>query len=493
MNSKFEYYNHLGFFNPYYYKSEDKIVIGDNFEDILNLRKQTNIIDTSTVIESVTRRNIFGDRTIIKGVNKTPWMSKPNSDLNDWETFKVPVHQEISGDSVDISEKFMELLTEEISEYINGKKNIGILLTGGMDSRVIAAILQIIRQREQYSDMNIVALTWGHIKSRDVVYSKEIAKRFKWEWKHYTLGSEDLLENIELAAIRGSEYAPIHLHRMNKVRNDLNLDCILAGSFGDSIGRGEYAGRHVSNLVDIRDKMRNRTGFLKEKVIEKFSNEIDRDITDYWNKFPQEKKYQQLEQDFQIHYMRRKLNPCLSVINEKTKVFQVFTSPKVYGYIWSIHPKLRNNQLYKEILSRCPGSLLDIPWARTGLIFDDKEGLSDTLSKEYHSYSDFINNELYSKIKDLVLSERVHDLGIFNMGSIKTYLKLMKMKIYKPNLMIEEKLIWMASLSRSLELFNIQPERELVPKSFKDGLNMVNPVKENILNQMKEFYIKYNK
>ena len=34
---------------------------------------------------------MFGDRTILKGIYKTPWMAKQNKQMNGWEYVKVPV------------------------------------------------------------------------------------------------------------------------------------------------------------------------------------------------------------------------------------------------------------------------------------------------------------------------------------------------------------------------------------------------------------------
>ncbi|RLD86026.1 MAG: hypothetical protein DRJ07_01740, partial [Bacteroidetes bacterium] len=291
-------------------------------------------------------------------------------------------------------------------------------------------------------------------------------------------------------AKRGSEYSPIHLHSMLKVRKEKDIDCILAGSYGDSIGRAEYASRNVINLLDLRIKIKNKNGFLKKTIVKKYINEIDNDIDFYWNKYPQEKPYQQLEQDYQLHYMRRKLNPCLSVINEKIPLYQVFTSPNVFGYMWSIHPKLRNNEIYKNVINHFKTDLSDIPWARTGLIFDKTTGEPDKHPKNYHLYSEHINNELFNKIKDLVLSNNLQKLNIFNMDSLEIYFKLMKKKFYLRNLKVEEKIIWLASLSRSIELFDIQESYFENRTNVFDKLNSLSPIKENLLDQAKDLYLR---
>ncbi len=424
MNPNFQHYNHLGFFNPFYFSTDTGLNINSNFKETVELRNLDNKLDVAAVIENLLGRNILGDRTIIEGIHKTPWMAKPNADATDWSYFKVPNHYEKTMDQNEMALHFLNLLKDEIYNYVKGKKTIGVLLTGGMDSRIIAGVLDLLIKDKIVNDVNVIALTWGDINSRDTVYAKEISEKLNWDWRHFSLTCEDLKKNIEAAAIRGSEYPPIHLHAMLKVREEKDLDCILAGSYGDSIGRAEYASRRVTNLLDMRDKIKNPNGFLKKSILNVYKDDIDQDINFYWNKFPQKESYQQLEQDYQIHYMRRKLNPCLSVINEKIPLFQVFTDPKVFGFMWSIHPKLRNNEIYKIILNNFKTDLTKIPWARTGLIFDQTKGQPDTYSKNYHAYSEHINIDLNDYIKELVLSKNIEKMNILNLSSIENYFKL---------------------------------------------------------------------
>ena len=200
MKLNFQQYNHLGFFNPYYFSNEDGLNIHTSFKEALEKRNIENALDIPAVIESLTRRNVFGDRTVIKGINKTPWMAKPNSDLSDWEYFEIPNHDEKIIDQRKIAEKFLNQVKNEVYNYIEGRRNVGILLTGGMDSRIAAGALDLLIKENKVNNIKIVALTWGKSNSRDVIYAKEIADRLNWEWRHYPMVSQDLSDNIEACA-----------------------------------------------------------------------------------------------------------------------------------------------------------------------------------------------------------------------------------------------------------------------------------------------------
>lgn len=484
----FTYYNHLGFFNPYYFKSKNGLVIDSNFEQIIAKTSSVPYLDGTALMEIFNKGYIFGDRTLINGLSKSPWMAKPNIDNSDW-IFDAPKFDEKTFDIKKISKTLLQLLKEEMMDYLNGKKTIGILLTGGMDSRITAGILDLLIENRHINDVDVIALTWGNKNSRDVVYSKQIANTLGWEWHHIELKAEDVFNNITETAIRGCEYSPIHLHGMIKIRNLNNLDCILATSFGDSIGRGEYSGRNLFNLLDVRSKIKNSSGILNFNILKSFNREINNDIISYHKRFPQSELHQQIEQDYQIHYMRRMLNPCMAVINERIPTFQMFTSPSVYNYIWSLNRKLRNNDIYSELINYLNKDLNKIPWARTGLRYDQVYGKPDSYDKNHDSYSEFLYNELNSVIKKLIYSNRIIELEIFNLATIEQIFKSMKRDTYFTDKFIESKLYWLASLSVFLEKFNIECDVEHYKNNFlNNNLNKLMPLKFKFINFTKKVY-----
>ncbi|MDY7394089.1 asparagine synthase-related protein [Aureibaculum sp. 2210JD6-5] len=489
MSKLFKFYNHLGFFNPFFINSKEGFKINHNFSETLKSKNDGIEIDYVAIIEILTKGYALADRTIIKGISKSPWMAKPNLDITEWEYFDSPKHDEKLIDIKQVSLTFLELLKTEILNYIGNKKSIGILLTGGMDSRIIAGVLDILIKNKELVGIKVIAYTWGNLNSRDVVYAERIAKLFNWGWKHIPVSSEDLLNNLKETAVRGCEYSPTHLHAMLQIRKEKGIDCILAGSFGDSIGRGEYSGKTLYFLKDLRDGINNRHGIFKYNIIKNHKKEINQDILQYWEKFPQNTKYQQIEQDNQIHYMRRMLNPCLSVINEKIPLYQVFSDPEVFGYIWSLHPKLRNNNIYMELLSLFKTDLTHIPWARTGLLFDETQGSPDSFDKIHHSYSKYLYEDLNEYIKTLVLSKNIEDLNIFNMKALEDIFKYMKSSWYYRDSNLEEKLIWLASLSLFIDMYAIDIKKtEYNTSPFNNIINFLLPFKLKLLNITKKMY-----
>lgn len=466
----FNHYSNLGYNNPYYILKGNKFQVFKSFPDTIQSFHSNKSIDSVAVIELLNKGFIFADRTLIQGMYKTPWQAKPNKNLDNWHYADVPKHDNRLIHEEEIAETLFHKICNEIEAVIGDKTKIGVLLSGGMDSRMVAGALDYLIKIKRLTNMQITGLTWGNDNTRDVVYAKEIASRLGWEWKHYKVTTEDLINNISETATYGCEYSPVHLHAIPQIRDDnQHLELILAGSYGDSVGRAEYSGKNVRYLKPIDSNITNFSFFFKKDVYKKSLKGIQQDILQYHKIFPQEKPYMQYELDYQLHYMRRMLNTCMQLFTEKMEFYQVFTHPDVFGYMWSISPEKRNDSVYENMLKLFKTKLDDIPWARTGMGFGQKNGVPDKYLKEHHNYSQQIYQILFEHTAFKKVTQQLKTLGIFNIDAIETIYKILK-KNKNSNLYFLDKMLWLISLSEMIEKYNVQGEKAKEQKS-----NLFNP------------------
>lgn len=491
INSMFENYNHLGYNNPYYFTKEGKFEIHPNFSDAVKHFHGEKVVDSAAVIEMLNKEFFLGDRSIIQNLNKTPWLAKPNKDLNHWEYDIASEHDFLIIEENEIAKILFRKICDEIELYIGDKKRIGILLSGGMDSRMVAGALDYLLQKNKINNLKVTALTWGNANSRDVIYAKKIAERLNWEWKHYPVTAKDLLQNIKETAIYGCEYSPMHLHAIPQIRDDNDLDVILAGSYGDSVGRAEFGGKNIRDVDPLLKNMHNVSNLFCNDVFKNSIKNIENDVTSYHQLFPRKKMYMQNELDYQLHYMRRMLNPCMDLFNQKMKFYQVFSHPDVYSFMWSIHPDKRNDTIYKRMLLEFETPLDDIPWARTGIKYGEKDGIPDTHLKRHHTYVHILQNEILDDIKKLVLTNEFKNLGIFKYRSIEILFKLIK---YFPlnSLYYTEKVVWMASLAEMARLYKVTPGIKPKRAGFTDYYIIHEYMKRYLRNKAGYFLRKFN-
>jgi hypothetical protein len=480
----FQYYNHLGFNNPYYFSSNGTFIVKRNLPELLKQYTGELRIDPVAVIELLNKNYIFADRTLIQGIQRTPWLARPNELLNKWQYDKAPRHGMLDISEEEVAKTLFQKICNEIQLAIGDKRKIGLLLSGGMDSRMVAGALDFLIKTGILTNIEVTGITWGDEGTRDIVYAKEIVTRLNWKWKDYKVTANDLLNNIREAAIHGCEYSPLHLHAIPQIRDNNNLDIILAGSYGDSVGRAEYSRKRVKNLKPLLKRISNTGGMVHQSLLNHSIRNIENDIEMYHMQFTEKESYMQNELDLQSHYMRRMLNPCMQLLTDKMDFYQVFTHPDVYGYMWSINPERRNDLVYKYMLQEFSTRLDDIPWARTGLPYGHEKGTPDLFLKENNSYDKIILKELFKELETRIFSDEIKRLNIFNEKAIKT-LKMLVSYSLKSDYDYLGRIIWLASLAEMIRIYNIQGLDMEKTYQSESGYKLLSVLIEYIISQFK--------
>lgn len=322
------------------------------------------------------------------------------------------------------------------------------MLSGGLDSRIVAGILAKLKH-EGRLPVDPVAVTWGMDDSRDVAYSRSVAELFGFEWIHIDLGPSDLKDNIEEAAYSlDGTISPLDLHRMTWFRNVPSDALVLAGSYGDSVGRAEFSGRHLLELRGLRPV--NTFGLLDPKLVMQAANGIHNDCQALFARSPGTPRFALLEHEMQGQYMRGLIAHAMNIINQYCTVYQVFTHPAVYEFMWAIHPAYRFNQTYIEVLKQLHRRLLEIPWARTNRALSGPTvGARRDLRSQFHDYPGWICGELFEVLKDSVRPDWYADTGVFSSRQIDALLQ----DIFKPRRdpRFFSKLLWLASFRHFVE------------------------------------------
>ncbi len=463
--------NHLGTIYPYYSKEFPEQLF-NTFEDAIKFRVSKNLrleIDEVAIAEKSCLPYLLGDRTVIKNISRAPWFHSYTSD--GWIAENLPKHGNLVPNSSDFIETLKLALVNEAKEYIGTRETVGILLSGGMDSRVVAGIVRLLQL--ELPNLNVVGITWGESNSRDVVYSQRICKSFGWDFNHFPITSETLYNNIHLSSSMGAEVSALHYHAMNDVAKLEGIDLILAGSYGDSVGRAEFSGRHVTKLRPILPNRLNELGLLKNRLLQGVKADIlnDASISDVFSAGHYPLRKYEIEQE--CHYMRRMLQTCMHVIGSKIPLYQMFTSPNVFGHMWSLDPNIRGDDWYTKLLSILPGNLLEIPWARTGITYESTKGVPDNYSKRYHQYGLWLRRELKDSIVEALNGSEIRKLGVFNESSLDVLTKNWLRAKGISNNKLDEMVVWLASLSEFLKNNNIEKSNLIYDDSFSDNIQLL--------------------
>jgi len=465
--------DHIGSQYPFYTNHNKKPLFDLNFTNIITEAKiSAPTLEVQSVIEILMRSYIIGDKTLIKGIKRTPWLADFNYESNDWNYFDIPPHSNKVLSPQEAAKVFIELLYEEILSFIGSNKKVGILLSGGMDSRILAGIL---RKTQINKDFNgeVIAYNWGIAKSRDVWYAKNIAEKFNWNYKYYPLDPDVLRTNFYLVQKVGAETMPYNLHAMDAVAKDKASDIVLAGSYGDTLGRAEYNGTPLKKAPPIVFENTNKLGLLKEQLVADYNENIKRDSISYRkliDKYTRE-EFQYRETEYQRHHSRRYLSTAMSIIGMEKPLYQLFTSPKVVKFLWGLDLSLRSDTLYKFMLPLLPEEINEIPWARTGKKFGSKSNkVADKGVPASHEYGTWLRNDLQSFINEQLDFNLLVNLGIFNEKSLEEIYKVWP-KTNVPGITKLDTIVsWLTVFSMFIKKYNVKYQSNY-KDVFKDKIN----------------------
>jgi asparagine synthase (glutamine-hydrolysing) len=253
----------------------------------------------------------------------------------------------------------------------------------------------------------------------------------------------------------GAEVSPLHLHALPEVAKIKGIDAVIAGSYGDSVGRAEFSGRRLTALRSILPKTFDQFGILRDAIRRDALTALRKDTSDSPHLNGNLDTLRQREIEQELHYMRRMLQSSMLVIAQEIPLYQIFTSPKVFGLMWNLDPAMRNNSWYKYLLSGLPGNLLNIPWSRTGKRYGKTSGPSDKYSKEHHSYGIWLRRDLREQIENRVNSNRIRELAIFNNHGLDNALRVWRKATTKTTNSLDELMTWIASFHDFLEAYDL--------------------------------------
>lgn len=108
---------------------------------------------------------------------------------------KLKIETEMSEMSYENSKQTIrELLTKGVQKRMSSDRDIGCLLSGGLDSSIIAAILA---KEMQKNGKKLRTFSVGFPDSTDIVYARQVAKHIQSDHQEYLIQYEDALQRIE--------------------------------------------------------------------------------------------------------------------------------------------------------------------------------------------------------------------------------------------------------------------------------------------------------
>lgn len=226
----------LGLFPIYYHHQPGKFLFASGVRALLVDPNISREVDLVAIADFLTYDHVLGQRTLLKDVQLLPQASllrfqAGRLSINRYWTLKYADFYPFRKED-DYTEELIFLLRQAVRRQSAGDQPIGLMLSGGIDSRFILGLLA-----ETIGEKKVKTFTWSIPGSDDARYAKELAAHVGAEHHFFELKPTWLLDKYE-ACIRLTEGMGnfVNLHAIAALDQETQYARILMKGFlGDAM------------------------------------------------------------------------------------------------------------------------------------------------------------------------------------------------------------------------------------------------------------------
>ena len=303
--------------------------------------------------------------------------------------------------------QFGDLFESLIRRKISGK-NIILPLSGGLDSRTLAAALK--------DNKNVIAYSYEFEGGKkETEYARKIAEVYGWEFYSYIIPRGYLWTKIDqLSKINQCKTEFTHPRQMAVIDKISNLgELSLSGSMGDLL--------FDSISIDDESSLESQKKILMDLIVKSAGKEIAQDLWTHWglNKNLEHRLNNEIEQRYididinnpaarlrafkALHYVRNWTNVNMKVFSSYNSVYAPYQDKRMCEFICGIPEKyLANRKIQIEYIKLKAPELANIPWQHYDL--------------DLYTFNQF--NTLYFPRRLYRFIKRMIEERIFNMTPI---------------------------------------------------------------------------
>ena len=362
-----------GFHPLFYYIDDEKCVFASKATSVLKSAMIQPQIDDIAVAELFILKHTLKDKTLFQRINlfkpATTFVYDVNKKTYNSYQYWDFMPKVKTSDMSELFPAFKKLVQKSVEKRVQDKNEIGVLLSGGLDSRLIAGFAA-------RTNVDVITFTFGHKNCRQKIIAKRVAERLGVENIFYEIPSDFISKYAEDIVYNGDGLIRIRdchfISLLEEVRKKVST--VLMGTF-DSMFRGSAWIENVKNREDLINHIIQKTGDLsgyeavfstefikntKFKMLQNMKEIVDdipfgtmSDIERYWS----------------YRYYNRSLFHTFQYINWYLETRHPYLDKELVDYFAYKLPFefIKYASFYKRALDYCFPHLSDIPYERTML------------------------------------------------------------------------------------------------------------------------------
>lgn len=226
----------LGLYPLYYAQYANKIAFASGVRAILADPDCPHSVDQVAIEEFLTFDHLLGDRTFVEQIRLLPQATilkivDGRLSKERYYDLRYPSQYELRSES-EVVEELIAVLRKAVARQANDDQPLAVLLSGGLDSRVILAFLNDLPARG-----NLHTFTFGVPGCDDARFAQEISSHTRAQHHFFELKPDYLLEHAENGVrITDGHGNIVNLHALATVREESEISKIIyKGFLGDAM------------------------------------------------------------------------------------------------------------------------------------------------------------------------------------------------------------------------------------------------------------------
>lgn len=442
----------------YYYFDNQRFIFATEIKPILRILDCPPEVDMDGICNIYTFNTVFNTGTPFKNIKLMPHaavcsVSIERVNINQYWDYPIDIEQHYKDEETLLSES-RQLIQKAVDNASCGYDNIGVMLSGGLDSRLLASVAA-----ENIKNIKAFTFNFGENKSLDNYVAKMIASQLNMEFCCLSLKSNHQVNEIEKCILDTDGHWAFYdqLSYIREIGKKHPGIALISGFLLDTLFKSGWAffpGKFNGNFQNALEKRYCSIGdYLVDKLfVKEFADHIkefkSKSVQETIGDLPCEKPAEVSLKFYCINRGRRGHNLAFKAFRKYLSVILPGTDYNLMDFAFKLSYGLRSNpEFYLKLICQWFPEIAQIPWDRTGKPLTDGI-ISKNPKKDQYFYKfkyyiqrltrgklDFLNAEsgfnwrfrndkkFQETMKEILFDQRTSSRGFFNQRRMDTLVK----------------------------------------------------------------------
>lgn len=444
----------------YYYRDSKKFIFASEIKSILSILGSKPEPDIYAICDIFNFHSVFNNKTPFKHIHLLPHAANcivSQGNCNIRQFWDYPFSVEHHKDNEDfLLDKAKQLIQTSVDNSINEFDKIGIMLSGGLDSRLLAAVA-----RNRVNDAIALSIRYSEAKLEENIIASQVATCLNMKFQYFNSPKNNIIDLIEnsITDTDGQQGFCDILPTIKEIAREYPGIGLINGFLMDTLFKSNWVlfndqGYDDISFIEELMKMHSRVGnYIYKKVF----------VPDF-AKLVKDRKRETVQEGIIGHALNNPLEATLRFycLNRGRRthntVFRAFkrylniivpgTDYQLSDFAFRLPYHLRSSpDFYRKLIYTWFPEVGKIPWDRTGkpltegikknnkkyinilskakyLVQRVSKGKIDLINSPQSFNSRFRNSkEFRETIKDILLDRRSLNRGFYNRNGIETIIK----------------------------------------------------------------------